>query len=582
MILCFVPYVYDLHIIKSVAEIPILKECSEDEQPLLLFISSSKKKNMQYYRKIARTLNKDRQKYKIDELNITSFHFNEITFNNELVNELWQMTIYYNQIPSAILPMSTDDNNLQIRFDQNSFTLNFLLAGRNGTGKSTFINLLKGRKIAYQSNLGIAKTNIINEYIITLHKKPSIDEEILDNNINNNINIINDNNLIEENSEISSILINEENEFHFNKEVNFSYQIADTMGFSEDNKESEKLLKYIKEYNEESARQKDRIHCIIYFIDDANRYRLGSSKVIINFFKFIVRKKIKIFFVINFNNGQKHECKKHLLLSLKKQLTESEFDFLFEEDRSNIIELSLRQNDNVKPFGLNKLMAKIESYFRKFHMEIINNELITPMSEKQSFKINNRTLNHYLEIMKQSNLFNDINKIDDLYIKFISKSKKLILYSIPIIIGISFIPIPGVDDAIAISIESGLIAAIGNCFGINMTKHEIKESFISVNFGSFKRVGILVSKVILRVAGLVIDILKLAPPLGTIIGGAASAGINVASIKLTGEQAISYFLDKFIREIDANYLINMFESYNNNIDGFNYLEEYFLFYEKDE
>lgn len=213
---------------------------------------------------------------------------------------------------------------------------------------------------------------------------------------------------------------------------------------------------------------------------------------------------------------------------------------------------------------------------------IINNELITPMSEKQSFKINNRTLNHYLEIMKQSNLFNDINKIDDLYIKFISKSKKLILYSIPIIIGISFIPIPGVDDAIAISIESGLIAAIGNCFGINMTKHEIKESFISVNFGSFKRVGILVSKVILRVAGLVIDILKLAPPLGTIIGGAASAGINVASIKLTGEQAISYFLDKFIREIDANYLINMFESYNNNIDGFNYLEEYFLFYEKDE
>lgn len=370
VILCFVPYVYDLHIIKSVAEIPILKECSEDEQPLLLFISSSKKKNMQYYRKIARTLNKDRQKYKIDELNITSFHFNEITFNNELVNELWQMTIYYNQIPSAILPMSTDDNNIQIEFDQNSFTLNFLLAGRNGTGKSTFINLLKGRKIAYQSNLGIAKTNIINEYIITLHKKPSIDEEILDNNINNNINIINDNNLIEENSEISSILINEENEFHFNKEVNFSYQIADTMGFSEDNKESEKLLKYIKEYNEESARQKDRIHCIIYFIDDANRYRLGSSKVIINFFKFIVRKKIKIFFVINFNNGQKHECKKHLLLSLKKQLTESEFDFLFEEDRSNIIELSLRQNDNVKPFGLNKLMAKLESYFSKFRMEI--------------------------------------------------------------------------------------------------------------------------------------------------------------------------------------------------------------------
>ena len=159
----------------------------------------------------------------------------------------------------------------------------------------------------------------------------------------------------------------------------------------------------------------------------------------------------------------------------------------------------------------------------------------------------------------------------------ISKSKTLILLSIPILIGISFIPIPGVDDAIAISIESGLIAAIGNCFGINMTKEEIKRSFINVNFGSLKRVAILVGKVVLRVAGIVVDILKLAPPLGTIIAGAASAGVNVASIKLTGEQAISYFLDRFIKEVDYNYLINMSECYNNNIDGFTYLKNYFHF-----
>ena len=152
----------------------------------------------------------------------------------------------------------------------------------------------------------------------------------------------------------------------------------------------------------------------------------------------------------------------------------------------------------------------------------------------------------------------------------------------PILAGISFIPIPGVDDAIALSIESGLIAAIGNCFGINMNKEEIKRAFINVNFGSFKRVSILVTKVVLRAAGIIVDVLKLAPPLGTIIAGAVSAGVNVTSVKLTGEQAISYFLDRFIKEIDYKYLINMCESYNNNIDGFKYLKEYIINYAEED
>ena len=197
-----------------------------------------------------------------------------------------------------------------------------------------------------------------------------------------------------------------------------------------------------------------------------------------------------------------------------------------------------------------------------------------PLNNKYSKE---EELAEYLKIIRKSVLFDDINNVNDLYLKLISKAKTLILLSVPILIGISFIPIPGVDDAIAISIESGLIAAIGNCFGINMTKEEIKRSFINVNFGSFKRISILVAKVVLRVAGIVVDILKLAPPLGTIVAGAASAGVNVASIKLTGEQTISYFLDRFIKEVDYNYLINMSECYNNNIDGFTYLKNYFHF-----
>ena len=230
-------------------------------------------------------------------------------------------------------------------------------------------------------------------------------------------------------------------------------------------------------------------------------------------------------------------------------------------------------------------MSKLENFFQNKKINIqeileLNNRIQTPINKNNENESKVEKLNECLKVMKKSELFKDINTVNDLYIKFISKSKKLIYYSMPALIGISFIPIPGVDDAIALSIESGLIAAIGNCFGISMSKKEIKSAFINVNFGSLKRISILAGKVVLRVAGIVVDGLKLAPPLGTIIAGAASAGVNVASVKLTGEQAISYFLDRFIKEVNINYLINMCESYNNNIDGFKYLKENVFYIEK--
>jgi hypothetical protein len=61
----------------------------------------------------------------MDELDITSLLYNEKTFSSELINELWQMTIYFNQIPSYILPMSQNDDKFEIKFDNNIFTINF-------------------------------------------------------------------------------------------------------------------------------------------------------------------------------------------------------------------------------------------------------------------------------------------------------------------------------------------------------------------------------------------------------------------------------------------------------------------------
>jgi len=461
-----------LRIMRSIAEIPKLKGThSEYYQPLLLYISYSKEKNIRYYRrKLHELIKVSPNKYEMDELSITSFFYNEKTFNSELINELWQMTIYFNQIPSYILPMSQNDDKLEIKFDNNIFTLNFLLAGKNGTGKSTLINILKGRKIAYQSDIGTVKTNKINEYIISVHKEITENEKISEeNNIIDKkiIDNMNENSLIENNLDLStenSI----EKKIGKNKEISFCYQFIDTLGFSEDNIESKQLLKCIEEYNDESIKRKDRLQCILYFVNDDDK-RITSSDVIKNFFKFIVKQNIKVIFVINFNDGDSHDCKEKLTTVLQQDLTEDEFNFLVEDDESNIIELSLKKNQKIKPFGLDKLMSKLEKFFENNRTNTnelveLNNKLQTPINKYNKNERREEQLKEYLEILRKSELFRDINTVDDLYIKFISKSKKLILYSMPVLVGISFIPIPGVDDAIALSIESGLIAAIGNCF----------------------------------------------------------------------------------------------------------------------
>ena len=524
-------------IIKNIAEIPFLdgKIYSESEQPLLLYISYSDEKNTKYYRKkLLDLIELEKDKYKMDELNITSFTFNENTFVNQLIKELWQDTIYYNRIPSLVLPMSETDDHLYLKLKGTTFTLNILLAGKNGTGKSTFINILQGRKIAFQTGSFNNATNKINEYLICFDKNRL--EELEDN-------------------------------------TSFSYKFIDTLGFSTDNKESQLLLDTIKEYNSESVKQKDRIHYILYFIHDSDRSR-SLSNVIVEFFKFVVEYKIKIIFVINFNDNSSHECLYAFNRELYKKLSVNEYNFLIEPDKSNIIEVCLKQYGDIKPFGLNKLMEKLENIFLG---KRINSENLEKLKKKplNSKSMNSKKANEYLNIINKYDIFNDLETEEDLYIKCVYQAKKIIYNSFIILFGISWIPIPGVDDALAISIESGLISSIGECFGIEVNIKEIPKIFKDINFGSLKGILKFIGKLILRLGGVVVDILKLAPPLGIIVGSAASAGINVTSVWTTGNQAIAYFLNLFKNDKQTIYIMNLYNEYNNCINGFTRLKKYF-------
>jgi hypothetical protein len=101
-------------------------------------------------------------------------------------------------------------------------------------------------------------------------------------------------------------------------------------------------------------------------------------------------------------------------------------------------------------------MEKLENFFGNYKIENIRN-------------IPANSIDGILDYISRYPFYSDLRTIDDLCIKFIAKAKKLISYTLPAIIGISLIPVPGVDDAIAVSFESGLITAIGHTFGENIT-----------------------------------------------------------------------------------------------------------------
>jgi len=214
-----------------------------EEQPLLLFFhydNISKQNYIDYLRSLYAKGDNSQQYKKIDFYSITVLKYEDNNFKEKIFNEIWDAVSYYNQIPYLTFP-SMDSNDISYSKPINLYTLNLLLVGDSGAGKSTFVNILKGKKIAYESNFGFTKTVQINEYLI---------EHLFNND---------------------------------NREFKIGMKLVDTLGFSTENIEKGKLLEYTKQVYYEGVKNKDKIHLLLYFINSDSNDLICLTIILVSF-----------------------------------------------------------------------------------------------------------------------------------------------------------------------------------------------------------------------------------------------------------------------------------------------------------
>ena len=402
------------------------------------------------------------------------------------------------------------------------------MVGDSGAGKSTCINILKGKKIAYESPDSMNKTIQINEYLV-------------------------------------EHLFNREN-----RQIKLGLKLIDTLGFSQENIEKEQLLEYTKNIYYEGIKNKDKIHILLYLVDAGKVDRL-LTKVQIDFLESIMNedKDIKILFIINKSRKPLHDDNGNIIESQVKRTfkrtikrsfnNENLYNRLIENDESNIIELNFKYNTytNTESFGVKNLIRKLYSIFSSFRVNI---EQLNEIEENNNELIF-RTVNN-------SFFLNDIKSIKDAFTKAYNKARILLTSALIMSSIISYTPVPFVDNIVVLTLDITLIISIASLFGKKITAKDAKQILHSF-FNGENRFNIL--KTIgysLKVIDLVGDGVKFIPIIGTIVGGVISNAANSGEVYLVYKHTIDYYQRLTMEEQNIKQLlIKLGNYYNDNIDG---------------
>lgn len=471
-----------------------------------------------------------------------------------IISELWKIEGYYNERGNQYFKYLPDNYRKEEGISSDN-TLNILVTGFSRAGKSTFINLIAQKLIAFESPIVESNTKNTTSYYISL-----------DDSIQNiaKLNLIDSPGLIIEQKD--------------GKKTNDYIS---------------KVKKTIEDLIVNYKKKEEKINFILFFIKGSN---VNFSGGINDFMKYLDQLDIKIIFVINGAVIKKREKHSSIYGSLKKFFAENKFNRLNEQ---NIIEVNLVELQNCNIYGVSELFKIIK--------ELFLNE--NPCLSDNSIDKIDKLINKYEEIKKNENkIESDFKKeVQDCF-KELNKSKILenfesckdiikkayivsSLYSTGFssaAFGSGWIPTPFVDIPIVLSIQAYAIIAIGQAYGFNFEQinfldclqdcygSSVGESAQIVAEGGVifgkemieKGTTISINQLLKYMPNLAArlttsEISKSIPIIGTIIGGLISSVVNTTTTATLCYKCQKYY-GKQIEETQGLYYIkNRIESFKN-------------------
>ena len=362
----------------------------------------------------------------------------------KIEKELWEIDCYYNE---RVLDNGKPSYNLLEEEDYSpKISINILLTGISGSGKSTFINIINNSLIALENDDKESVTKRISEYNIYLDNK---------NTKNGFIKFI--------------------DTPGFNCQLNSKKNI-------DLNQINKNILNLIKEYKNKNSF--DNIHFVLFFLNQGSRLS-GIEEILKSF----ANENYYILFIINrLPNDNKIKSKE--IKSISKFLK----NLSLEVDEKNIIACNIiHTGDNNKGYGINKIFNRIYDILKEKNNIFFNNSFLNDMEKCNNNMIeilNNqhKNTNEFEKYLGESIILKkELAEMNQLFEKYIGEENRIETgkknaenqinkYRAFGILSAT-LPIPYTDFLLIPTLQAKLIINIINGFNISILELD-KDDFI--------------------------------------------------------------------------------------------------------
>ena len=454
-----------------------------------------------------------------DVRNIDVIYYNDkdkLPFS--LFKSLFYKSCYFNEVGNElILPdINIDPNNIEQNLKK-KHCFNFLIIGKPGTGKSTFINILNGAKVAKEGTGGGKVTYNICKYTVKTQE-----------------------NLV----------------------------LYDTPGFGQ-SKELEKVEKFIRKEIINMKELKEKFHCVIYMLNYLEERTFDESEK--NLINVLLDLNIPFYFVLNKSQKPRETKKKKKKKDDKKDLLKEEINIHFPKKKNfiKVISLNLKVNNSDECFGLDLLFNDLYEYYVNYKIDI---------EKLKSFSGNTKQTG---DLLKYSPFFENLSCREEILESIENKCKKEIAGFSAAAAAVGFIPIPMSDWPLLLAIQASMVITIASEFGKSLKKSEVSDIIKSLTKSTavgaiIAGTGKMVGSFIKLFPGIGT---ALGGAISGSTAGAGTLSLGFSAIKFftpefTSEEVFKFFLD---RSLSFNHTIDQFKEYG---DLFAKSDDYMLILSK--